>query len=108
MPWNPSIETAPSYRLAVHTARDHWENEQDYRGLKDKPGLDHFEGKGWIGWHPHVTLLSLTICFLRSEQRRTKRRFWYKHADDDEVPLSKSHSDSGPMSVLSKKVRRHI
>ncbi|ABW12584.1 transposase, IS4 [Parafrankia sp. EAN1pec] len=36
-----------------------WRIEHDYRELKDDLGLDHFEGRSWIGWHRHVTLACL-------------------------------------------------
>ena len=63
----------PSWRSAVHAARGRWKVEQDYRELKDELGLDHFKGRGWMGWHHHVTLVSLAFCFLRSEQLRAKK-----------------------------------
>jgi SRSO17 transposase len=73
MLWNPAGDTAPSLRSAVHAARGRWKIEQDYRELKDELGLDHFEGRGWLGWHHHVTLVSLAFCFLRNEQARSKK-----------------------------------
>jgi SRSO17 transposase len=27
-------------------------------------GLDHFEGRSWIGWHRHVTLAAAAELFL--------------------------------------------
>jgi len=105
MLWNPSSETAPSLRSAVRAARSRWKIEQDYRELKDELGLDHFEGRGWIGWHHHFTLVSLAFCFLRSEQARSKKNFWYDLADDAAVAPGKSHSDGGPMSVVSDEVQ---
>jgi SRSO17 transposase len=71
---HPSRESFPSLRSAVHAARGRWKIEQDYRELKDELGLDHFEGRGWLGWHHHVTLVSLAFCFLRSEQTRSKKK----------------------------------
>jgi SRSO17 transposase len=78
MLWNPASDTPPSLRSAVHAARGRWKIEQDYRELKDELGLDHFEGRGWLGWHHHVTLVSLAFCFLRSEQARSKKNFWVR------------------------------
>jgi DDE superfamily endonuclease len=31
-------------------------------------GLDHFEGRGWPGWHHHVTLVSVAHGFLTLER----------------------------------------
>jgi len=27
-------------------------------------GLDHFEGRSWIGWHRHVTLATAAHLFI--------------------------------------------
>jgi SRSO17 transposase len=38
--------------------------EHDYRELKDALGLDHFEGRSWLGWHHHVSLVSVAHAFV--------------------------------------------
>ena len=63
MLWNPASSSAPSLRSAVHAGRGRWKIEQDYRELKDELGLDHFEGRGWLGWHHHVTLVISGLLF---------------------------------------------
>jgi SRSO17 transposase len=63
-------------RRLVKTARSRWRVEMDYRELKEELGLDHYEGRHWLGWHHHVTLVSLAFAFLRSEQARAKKNFW--------------------------------
>lgn len=42
-------ETTPLLDL-VRQAKWRWHIEQDYQQLKDELGLDHFEGRSWIGW----------------------------------------------------------
>lgn len=49
----------------VHTC---WRIEVDHRELKEGLGLDYFEGRQWLGWHHHVTLVTITYAFLCSEQ----------------------------------------
>lgn len=63
-------------RRLVRMARSRWRVELDYRELKEELGLDHYEGRHWLGWHHHVTLVSLAFAFLRQEQVRTKKNFW--------------------------------
>jgi SRSO17 transposase len=65
-----------SLKQLVAIARGRWRVEQDYQQLKEELGLDHFEGRGWTGWHHHVTLVMLAHLFLRLEQQRrsSKRR----------------------------------
>jgi len=60
-------------RRLVRMARGRWRIEQDYRELKEELGLDHFEGRHWLGWYHHVTLVSMAFAFLRSEQARAKK-----------------------------------
>jgi SRSO17 transposase len=54
----------------VRLARLRWRVEQDYRELKGALGLDHFQGRGWVGWHHHVTLVSVAHGFLTLERLR--------------------------------------
>jgi hypothetical protein len=44
----------------------------DDRELMEEPGLEHYEGRHWLGWHQQVTLVSMAFAFLRSEQLRSK------------------------------------
>jgi SRSO17 transposase len=55
----------------VRLARLRWRVEQDYRELKGALGLDHVEGRGWVGWHHHVTLVSVAHGFLTLERLRS-------------------------------------
>jgi SRSO17 transposase len=66
----------PGLRRLVKMAHARWRIEMDYRELKDELGLDHFEGRHWLGWHHHVTLVTLAYAFLRFEQARLKKNLW--------------------------------
>jgi SRSO17 transposase len=66
----------PSLLSLVSTARSRWRVELDYRELKEELGLDHYEGRNWLGWHHHVTLVSMAFAFLRTEQNRSKKNGW--------------------------------
>jgi len=63
-------------RRLVKIARARWRVELDYRELKEELGLDHYEGRHWLGWHHHVTLVSLAFAFLRTEQAQAKKNVW--------------------------------
>lgn len=73
---------AVGLRRLVRLAKSRWRIEQDYRELKGELGLDHFEGRHWLGWHHHVTLVSMAFAFLRAEQARAKKNSWCDLADD--------------------------
>jgi len=78
-------------RRLVRLARARWRVELDYRELKEELGLDHFEGRHWLGWHHHVCLVSIAYAFLRSEQARLKKNFWCDLTDDEEEAASHIH-----------------
>jgi SRSO17 transposase len=69
-------------RRLVRLAKCRWKIEQDYLQLKDELGLDHYEGRSWIGWHHHVSLVMLAHAFLTLETLRAKKNLWVDPAAD--------------------------
>src|SRR3989454_353003 len=59
--------TAASIDL-VRFAMLRWRIERDYPELKDELGLDHFEGRGWRGFHHHASLCIAAYAFLAAER----------------------------------------
>jgi SRSO17 transposase len=59
-------QTEPE-RLA-RLARMRWKIELDYKQLKGELGLDHYEGRSWIGWHHHTALVTVAHGFLTLER----------------------------------------
>jgi len=57
----------PAERL-VQLARLRWVVELDYRQLKGELGLDHYEGRSYLGWHHHCALVTLAHAFLTEER----------------------------------------
>jgi SRSO17 transposase len=56
-----------SERLA-RLARMRWKMELDYKQLKGELGLDHYEGRSWLGWHHHTALVTAAHGFLTLER----------------------------------------
>jgi SRSO17 transposase len=54
----------------VALAKIRWRIERDYQELKDELGLDHYEGRGWRGFHHHGVLCMAAYCFLAAERGR--------------------------------------
>jgi SRSO17 transposase len=54
----------------VSLAKLRWRIERDYQELKDELGLDHYEGRGWRGFHHHGVLCMAAYCFLAAERGR--------------------------------------
>jgi SRSO17 transposase len=69
-------------RRLVRVVKSRWKIEPGYQQLKEELGLDHYEGRHWMGWHHHVTLVMLAQAFLTLEMLRSKKNFWVDPATD--------------------------
>jgi SRSO17 transposase len=58
----------PPERLA-RLARLRWKIELDYKQLKGELGLDHYEGRSWLGWYHHTGLVTAAHGFLTLERQ---------------------------------------
>jgi SRSO17 transposase len=47
--------------------------DHDYQQLKEELGLDHHEGRSWIGWHRHVLLVFLAFGYLTRMRLQEKK-----------------------------------
>jgi SRSO17 transposase len=64
---NLPADTAPE-RLA-RLARLRWKIELDYKQLKGELGLDHYEGRSWLGWYHHTALVTAAHGFMTLERQ---------------------------------------
>jgi len=69
---NLPAEVEPE-RLA-RLARLRWKIELDYKQLKGELGLDHYEGRSWLGWYHHTALVTAAHGFLTLERLHPKAR----------------------------------
>ena len=77
--WPPGEDAPTKYWLStlpedtaledlVSSVKLRWRIERDYRELKQEIGLDHFEGRGWRGFHHHASLCITAYAFLVAER----------------------------------------
>jgi SRSO17 transposase len=69
---NLPADTEPE-RLA-RLARMRWKMELDYKQLKGELGLDHYEGRSWLGWYHHTAIVTAAHGFLTLERLNPFRR----------------------------------
>ena len=69
-----ALPATASLRSLVRLAHHRWAIEQQYEELKDELGLDHFEGRSFVGWHRHVVLTALAYTWLQDTRRRSGAR----------------------------------
>ncbi|HTD77134.1 MAG TPA: IS701 family transposase, partial [Chloroflexota bacterium] len=69
---NLPADTAPEQLARL--ARMRWKIELDYKQLKGELGLDHYEGRSWLGWYHHTALVTAAHGFLTLERQNPNRR----------------------------------
>jgi SRSO17 transposase len=66
--WLTNLDKKIKFRDLVDIAKMRWRIERDYQDLKQEIGLDHYEGRGWRGFHHHATLCIAAYGFLICER----------------------------------------
>lgn len=66
--WLSNLDPETEPETLARLARMRWRIELDYRQLKGELGLDHYEGRSWLGWHHHTALVSAAHGFLTLER----------------------------------------
>jgi len=60
-------------RTLAEAIKARWVCEQAHQQLKEELGLDHFEGRSWLGLHHHALFTMLAFTFLQHHRLRTMR-----------------------------------
>lgn len=56
------------------TIKARWVCEQAHQQLKEELGLDHFEGRSWMGLHRHALMTMIAYAFLQSRRLKAAGR----------------------------------
>jgi SRSO17 transposase len=57
-----------SIRDLAGAIKARWICEQPHQQLKEELGLDHFEGRSWLGLHRHTLMTMMAYAFLQSRR----------------------------------------
>jgi SRSO17 transposase len=68
--WLSTLPPGTALAELVRLAKIRWRIERDFQELKDEIGLDHYEGRGWRGFHHHGALCIAAYAFLAAERAR--------------------------------------
>jgi SRSO17 transposase len=68
--WLSTAAESAALEDLVRLVQVRWRIERDFQELKDEIGLDHFEGRGWRGFHHHGVLSIAAYAFLAAERAR--------------------------------------
>jgi SRSO17 transposase len=66
--WLSNLPANTSRERLARLARLRWTIELDYRQLKGELGLDHYEGRSYLGFHHHCALVTCAHVFLTLER----------------------------------------
>jgi len=66
--WISNLPADTPLEQLARLARMRWKMELDYRQLKGELGLDHYEGRSWLGWYHHTALVTAAHGFLTLER----------------------------------------
>lgn len=72
-PANYFLSTLPkgsSMKRILNIVMQRWRTERAYEDLKGELGLDHYEGRRFVGWHHHVTVALCCFAFIVAERAR--------------------------------------
>jgi SRSO17 transposase len=65
-----SLRRRMSKKQIVRTIMQRWKTERVYEELKGELGFDHYEGRSFIGWHHHVSVVLCCYAFVIAERVR--------------------------------------
>ena len=65
-----TLPKATSIKQMVRIVMQRWRIERSYEDLKGELGLDHYEGRRFLGWHHHVTVALCCYAFVIAERVR--------------------------------------
>jgi len=68
--WLSNLPASTKPARLARLARLRWKVELDYKQLKGELGLDHYEGRSWLGWYHHTALVTAAHGFLTLERLR--------------------------------------
>lgn len=66
--WLVKLHQAATLQQIVSLAHCRWRIERDYEDLKEELGLDHYEGRSYVGWNHHVSVCLAAYAFLLRER----------------------------------------
>ena len=70
--WISNLPARTKPQRLARLARLRWMIELDYRQLKGELGLDHYEGRSYLGWYHHTALVTTAHAFLTLERTDPK------------------------------------
>ena len=62
--WLSNLQPDIDIETLAVLAKLRWRVEQDYREMKQEAGLEHYEGRRWVGFQHHLTICMAAMTWL--------------------------------------------
>ena len=97
-----------SLRCLAAAIKARWSCEQAHQQLKEELGLDHFEGRSWLGLHHHALMTLVSFAFLQHLrlQAVTRRRGRGKNVGPPAGPTARADAPRHPPPAPRRRTRR--
>jgi len=96
--WISNLPARTKPQRLARLARLRWMIELDYRQLKGELGLDHYEGRSYLGWYHHTGLVTTAHAFLTLERTNPKAQRRASHSPKRSA-YSRPSSTAGPATA---------
>lgn len=70
------LKTPPNPKRCLRLSRGRFPIEQFFQRDKTDLGLDHYEGRSWLGFHHHLVLAAIAYLFVLVIYQRSKKNAW--------------------------------
>jgi SRSO17 transposase len=93
--WLSTLPPETRFAELVRLTKLRWRIERDFLDLKQDCGLGHYEGRGWRGFHHHVTLCIAAYGFLITRAGTIPPSAGRNRIPRQEPPLSEGYRPRG-------------
>jgi SRSO17 transposase len=69
-----NLPAGASLKTLAASIKARWVCEQAHQQTKEELGLDHFEGRSWVGLHRHALMTMIAYAFLQSHRLKAAGR----------------------------------
>ncbi|HEY3593487.1 MAG TPA: IS701 family transposase [Polyangiaceae bacterium] len=83
-----SLPERTTKKQLIRIVMQRWRTERLYEDLKNELGLDHFEGRRFLGWHHHISVALCCYTFIVAERVQRFPPSARRSVADDAQPLS--------------------
>jgi SRSO17 transposase len=94
------LKSEPVPTRCLRLSRGRYAVEQFFQRDKTDLGLDHYEGRSWLGFHHHLALAAVAYLFVLVIYLRSKKNLWCYVGEDSTRDATMAGTASRTMPLL--------